>query len=139
MTVDLLRRRLEYLSEYISQLRQVGAVPLTEYLGDPIRQRAAERLLQVSLECAADAGAAILKAGGRPIPPDYRTLFKQLREADVIPCSLADSLASLATARNRIVHEYARVSAEESYALIHTALDAHMGFFELATRLAESS
>jgi uncharacterized protein YutE (UPF0331/DUF86 family) len=76
-------------------------------------QRIVERLLQVILECAADAGDLWLTERGLPSGESARGVFQRLREAGTITPELEQHFATHTRMRNRIVHAYDEVDAPE--------------------------
>jgi uncharacterized protein YutE (UPF0331/DUF86 family) len=111
-TGDDLRQKLVSLASYADELDEWVANP-----PDPSRpralQRVAERLLQVIVECAADAGDLWLAQHGHPLGESVRGVFQRLRDLGVIAPDLEQRFATYTTMRNRIVHDYDRVDGQE--------------------------
>src|SRR4029079_3615002 len=65
------------------------------------------RLVQLVVECAADAGDLLLAEGGRPAGEATRDGFQTLHPAAIIRAALRRRFAYEYTAlRNRIIHQY---------------------------------
>jgi uncharacterized protein YutE (UPF0331/DUF86 family) len=103
----LLQRKLSSLTGYLDELQ--AALPATrdEYLSAPTVRRAVERLVQVVVECAADAGDLLLTAEGRTVGDSARDIFEGLHSAGIIDDALRQRFAyGYSGLRNRIVHDY---------------------------------
>lgn len=111
---------------------------LESFLADWKAPMAGARLLQVSLECAADAAAMILKANGVRCPPDYKGIFAELASMGSIPMPLMESLSQLAAARNALVHQYHRFPDEQVYEHLTKAIETHTEFLNIAKTFAQS-
>jgi uncharacterized protein YutE (UPF0331/DUF86 family) len=109
---DELRQKLVSLASYADELDDWLANP-----PDPSRpralQRVAERLLQVIVECAADAGDLWLAEHGHPLGESVRGVFQRLQEVGLVTPDVGRRFATYTTMRNRIVHDYDRVDARE--------------------------
>jgi uncharacterized protein YutE (UPF0331/DUF86 family) len=89
----LLQRKLSSLTGYLDELQ--AALPATrdEYLSAPTVRRAVERLVQVVVECAADAGDLLLTAEGRTVGDSARDIFEGLHSAGIIDDALRQRFA----------------------------------------------
>jgi uncharacterized protein YutE (UPF0331/DUF86 family) len=107
-----LQDKIAQLREYIRELREALAAP--EQSGrSGFLNRALERLVQLVVECAADAGDLWLEAHGRPMGQTATTVFQFLHEAGAIDTELQTRLRRHTSVRNRIVHDYDRVTEEQ--------------------------
>jgi uncharacterized protein YutE (UPF0331/DUF86 family) len=99
-------------------LGEIHALPLHDrnaFFADRRNIWAAESCLRRSLEALFDLGRHIMaKAFGLGIS-EYKELAAKLREQGVLSSDESDILRTLAGYRNRLVHFYHEVSAEELY------------------------
>lgn len=56
VNTEIVRRRLDQLSEYLEILNHYRAYSLEEFLADPERYGSAERFLQLAVEAILDVG-----------------------------------------------------------------------------------
>jgi uncharacterized protein YutE (UPF0331/DUF86 family) len=107
-----LQEKIAQLRDYVRELRDTLAQTAG---GDrsTLVTRALERLVQVIVECAADAGDLWLEAHGRPVGQTAATVFQFLHEAGAIDAEHQTRLRRHTSVRNRIVHDYDRVTPEQ--------------------------
>ncbi len=133
----LVRRKLATIARNLADLAAVEALPLDEYRRDRFRQKGTERLLQEAIEAAVDINLHLLRAAGRPTPPDYYESFIAAGREGLIPDDLARHLAPSAGLRNRLVHEYDAIddaivlgavrAARQQYTAFVAAIERYLG------------
>ncbi len=99
-------------------LREIQALPLGDrnsFFADRRNIWAAESCLRRSLEALFDIGRHILAKGYGSGVSEYREIATRLHTQDVIQDKEANLMEILAGYRNRLVHFYHEVSAEELY------------------------
>ncbi len=103
----LLERKLRSLRDYLDELAAVAPAVEADYDASPTVRRAVERLVQVVVECAADAGDLLLTVQGVSTGDSAREIFSGLHAAGVIDVDLHRRFAhDYSGVRNRIVHDY---------------------------------
>lgn len=103
----LLQRKLIALAAYLDELHATLPATASDYAAATTVRRAAERLVQVVMEAAIDAGDLLLAGEGRMVGETARDIFEALHAAGIIDDSLRRRFAYDYTAlRNRIVHDY---------------------------------
>ena len=103
----LLQRKLTSLAAYLDELEAILPATLIEYIAASTVRRAVERLVQVVVEAAADAGDLLLAEEGRTAGETTREIFEALHAAGIIEDALRRRFAYEHSAlRNRIVHDY---------------------------------
>jgi uncharacterized protein YutE (UPF0331/DUF86 family) len=107
---DELRQKLISLQSYVNELEGWLTNP-PEPTGPLGLRRITERLLQVIVECAADAGDLWLAEHGYPSGDSVRGVFRQLRQAGVLSAEMEQRFGSYTGTRNRIVHDYNHLDA----------------------------
>ena len=123
--VDLVRVRqlLSNIAEAQSQLRELGQLAETEFLGDFRNTESAKYLLIVTTEAAIDLCNHIVARRGKRAPQDYADCFAVMAELGVITPELATQLKRMARFRNLIVHLYWKVDNQLVYEVIQNNLD----------------
>jgi uncharacterized protein YutE (UPF0331/DUF86 family) len=109
----LLQRKLNSLAAYLDELQATVPDAVTTYTANSMVRRAVERLVQVVLECAADAGDLLLAEESRVVGETARDIFEGLHAAGVIDQALRQRFAyEYSGLRNRIVHDYDELDNE---------------------------
>lgn len=93
------------------------------FLDDPLVHGAAERYLQLAIECALDIGNHIIADRNLRKPGTYAEIFEVLAENKVISRKLLGELEGMAAFRNILVHDYVRLDRERVYQLIQARLN----------------
>ena len=106
-----LASKLAQLDRYLQELRS--------YLGEPAgpaegaRVRILERMIQLIVECAADAGDLWLGDRGEALGESAAGVFRRLGEVGLISAEMQSRLRGYVSARNRIIHDYDRVTPDQ--------------------------
>lgn len=96
----------------------ICALPLTSFeafMADPHVAPAAESYLRRALEALLDLGRHLLAKGFGQSAAEYREIALQLERVGVLQENDARLLGILAGYRNRLVHFYSEVGAQELY------------------------
>ena len=108
-----LQSKLRQLDEYNLRLAHwLNASPEEHW--SEARDLALERLIQVVVECAADAGDLWLAEQGKPLGQSAADVFRRLQQAGAIRQELYDRLKGHVGSRNRIIHNYDQVTPEQT-------------------------
>jgi uncharacterized protein YutE (UPF0331/DUF86 family) len=103
----LLQRKLISLASYLDELDATLPATVAAYAAESTTRRAVERLVQVVVEAAMDAGDLLLAEEGRMVGETAREICEALSAAGVIDDALRRRFAYEHSAlRNRIVHDY---------------------------------
>lgn len=119
---DVVAARLERFREYLKILKQVQRRGLDDFRKDPLVHGAAERYLQLAIECLLDIGNHIISDRGYAKPESYGQILKILSREGVVPDDLARDLDGMAAFRNILVHDYLRVDLDKVYDLMREKL-----------------
>ena len=119
---EIVATRLEKLKEYLAVLKKIGRYDLQRFLEDPIIHGAAERYLQLAIECVLDIGNHIISDRNLRKPGTYGEIFEILAENNIISTKLLTELEGMAAFRNILVHDYVRLDRDRIYELIQTRL-----------------
>jgi len=107
----VLLAKLQNLEAYLQELESLVRIPLAEFMERPYYRRAAERLIQITVEDAIDCGAIVSDLPGKPIPVASREVFVRLHQTGVLGRSPAHRFQEYVGLRHRIVHDYDRIEA----------------------------
>lgn len=114
--------RLSRIRENLRNLRELGAYSKDEFLSDRRNFHSSARQLQISIEACLDVGHHIISRKALRRPKDYKDIFLILGEEKIIPSDFIESLVKMAKYRNRLVHLYWEVSAEEIFDILRDHL-----------------
>lgn len=90
--MGVIHERLKLLDDYTAKLRELAETSREEYLSNYLLRAAAERFLQLSIECCLDIGNHLIAQAGFRSPTDYRDIFAVLVEEGVLPRELLTRL-----------------------------------------------
>lgn len=121
--VDVVRRKLRKLDQYLRELEEVRPGSFEAYMRSVPVRRSVERLIQLLVEVANDVNTHVVVGLGHPPPEDYYDGFIRLGELGVISRELATRIAPSAGERNILVHEYEAIDDRIVYESIPRALD----------------
>ncbi|HZD05273.1 MAG TPA: DUF86 domain-containing protein [Longimicrobiales bacterium] len=124
---DRLRPKIHHIRERLRRLREIEGGGWERFEGDPLLQDAAVRNLQTSIEAVLDMANHIVARGGLGTPVSYRETIELMVEAGVLPHERAGAFRAMVSFRNRAVHLYDEIDAEEVYAI----LENDLGDFEV--------
>lgn len=106
----IIRRKLAHLVASLDSLRPLSRLNIEEYRARLYERKAAERLLQETIEATLDINAHLIAELGGEVPDEYYSGFLKMAELGILPSELARSLAPSAGLRNRLVHEYETIA-----------------------------
>lgn len=124
----MIRERLKLLDDYTAKLRELAKTDREEYLSNYILRAAAERLLQLSIECCLDIGNHLIARSGFRSPKDYRDIFAVLAEEGLLSQELRPRLMNMAGFRNLLVHDYADLEDPVVFRILQRNLDDFEAF-----------
>jgi uncharacterized protein YutE (UPF0331/DUF86 family) len=125
MTIEPLRilSKLNFMSNYLGQLKRFESITLAEYLDDFDKQLVVERLLQLIFQVGIDINRYLLKELGidQGDTTNFDTFIKMER-LGIITNELARELSESGSLRNRLVHLYDEIDPAKVYPAIKKAL-----------------
>lgn len=107
--------RLDWVQRMVTEIELLPLSDRSEFLADNRNVWTAESCLRRSLEALLDTGRHILAKGFATGVTEYKEIAQQLRKQKVLSQDDANLLRILAGYRNRMVHFYHEISAEELY------------------------
>ncbi|MEA3344910.1 MAG: DUF86 domain-containing protein [Chloroflexota bacterium] len=104
---EVVQSKLATINENLKLLRPIAKLSFGEYLEQVYHRKAAERLLQTTIEAAVDTNSHLLVGSGFPASADYYQSFMDVAEKlRVFDRAFAEKIAPSTGLRNRLVHEY---------------------------------
>lgn len=120
---DRLRPRIQHVRERLRRLRNIRDRGRESFLDDVLLQDAAVRNLQTSVEALLDMANHIVSREALGTPRSYREAVDLLVEDGVLPAEKSDAFRAMVRFRNRAVHLYDEVDADEVYGILENDLD----------------
>lgn len=102
-------------------LHEAGTLPLhtlDDFTRDPRMVAAGESYLRRALEALLDVARHVLAKGFARAPSEYAAVARQLGDVGVVSREQSERLVRMAGYRNRLVHGYGAVTAQELYGLL---------------------
>lgn len=129
-----INEKLELLRGYVGVLEKMRPLQKETLLDDDIVRGAAERYLHLAAEAVIDVANQIIAEFRFRTPDDYQDTIQILGEEGVLDKSFADEFAPVASFRNILVHDYAKLDYDE----IVDKINNRLGDFEkFATQVAQ--
>ena len=121
---DVVLERLRYLRGEVDYLKgeRDRVRSFQQYKQDIRLKKAVERSLQVAIEACLDIGRRLIALEGFRYPEDNRDVFRVLAEEGVVSKELLPTLLDMASFRNLVVHDYARIDDAKVYAILKKRL-----------------
>jgi len=107
--------RLAWVDRMIGEIRSLPLHDRTLFFSDKRNLWTAESCLRRGLEALFDLGRHLLAKGFGQGVTEYKEIASRLKDQDVLSQEEAELLRVLAGYRNRLVHFYHEVDAEELY------------------------
>jgi uncharacterized protein YutE (UPF0331/DUF86 family) len=114
--------RLAWIERMIAQIRALPVHDRSAFLADSRNVWTAESCIRRALEAVFDLGRHLLARGFGIGVSEYKEIADSLASSDVVSKSHADLMKMLAGYRNRLVHFYHEVSADELFEICSTEL-----------------
>ncbi len=118
--------RLAWVDRMLSEIRALPLDSKTVFMQDSRNVWAAESCLRRALEALFDRGRHIAAKGFGEAVTEYKEIAATLKRRDVISNDDLTLMQKLAGYRNRLVHFYHDVSADELYEIC----SAHLGMWK---------
>lgn len=119
---SLITSKLSKLREYQRFLKELQTTSFNDFASDFKIRGAVERYLQVSIECIVDIGNEIISALQLQRPEHYRDIPYIMAKAKIIPTTFTETVASMISFRNLLVHDYASINQNLVYEFLQTRL-----------------
>lgn len=113
--VEVIRKRIEKLEEYIEILHGFQKYSLDEFLENPEHYGSAERFLQLAIETTTDIGNHIISSLGLGEVNWYSDIAGIIEEKGYINSDLRERWIKMIGFRNILVHDYLEVDRKIVY------------------------
>ncbi|MBK1725469.1 type VII toxin-antitoxin system HepT family RNase toxin [Halorhodospira neutriphila] len=120
---EIIRRRLDALTEHLSVLERLATYSETTFLEEPERYGAAERFLQLSLEAFLDLGNHVIADLGLGPVDKSRDIPAILQQQGYLDAELAETWLRMIGFRNILVHAYLDLDRHQVYEILQHHLD----------------
>jgi uncharacterized protein YutE (UPF0331/DUF86 family) len=132
--VEVIRKRLNKLDEYLSILRGIQRYNWKEFLSDPEHYGSAERFLQLAIEAVNDIGSHVIAALSLGTVNWYSDIPTILEEKGYIGPELREKWIRMIGFRNALVHDYLEIDRRIVYEVLQSGLDDLEGLREVFAR-----
>jgi uncharacterized protein YutE (UPF0331/DUF86 family) len=132
---SLIERKLGQIAERLSHIERYVAEGFDRYAAQFERRKAAEKILQETIEAAIDVNTHVLVELGGIAPQDYHQSFTEMGKRGWLPLPLADRLAPAAGLRNRLVHLYATIDDRKVFDAMVLAVELFPQYISNIRRL----
>ena len=121
-SLALVTERVTIIRHSVKRLKLLAEMPKDEFCNSEDAIDIAENRLRRALEALFDLGRHMLVKSGAGVPSDYRSVIKMLQESGLLPEDYANKITGMAGYRNRLIHDYNKVTPEELYHILQTRL-----------------
>lgn len=133
----LITTKLSKLGQYERFLKELQASTIEDFTSNFKINGAAERYLQVAIERIVDIGNEIISSLQLKRPERYRDIPYILAESKIIPKNFAETIASMISFRNLLVHDYASINLNLVYEFLQTKLPDFENFTKYIAKWLE--
>ena len=120
---ELIEDRLSQIRTSSVRLKKMQELTREKFLANPDYYAISEHHLRRALESMFDIGRHVIAKKGLGKPENYSQIIELLGQHRIINTEFSKGIKKMAGYRNRLVHEYANISAEEIYNIIATRLE----------------
>lgn len=120
--VEVIRKRLVVLDEYLEVLRSLQKYSLAEFLDNPEHYGSAERFLQLAIETTLDIGNHIVSSLGLGEVNWYSDVAALLEEKGYITVELREKWIKIIGFRNILIHNYLEVDRKIVFDVLQNRL-----------------
>ena len=138
LNLDSIRLRLALILDYLSEIKPLASMSLEEFLSNRYMQRAAERLLEITVQAAIDINNHLLKEQFRIVISSNAIGFQELSRCGVISGELASQLADSGRLRNRLAHRYYEINYEIVFTVLSEVLEHYPQYAQQVENFIDS-
>lgn len=120
---ELVAERIGIIQNSVKRLNALAAMPAEQFCASEDTVDIAENRLRRALEAFFDLGRHLVVKSGLGVPSDYRSVIEKLKAGQIIPPEFAQKIMGMAGYRNRLIHEYNKITPGELYEILCTRLD----------------
>ena len=117
-----LRSHVDFVRSTVRKLEQLRAVGRDAFMSDEVAQAAATRWLQTAVEALIDMANHVIAREGLGVPRAYSDAMEILVRERILPAERRDTFLAMVRFRNRAVHLYDEVGADEIWRILQEDL-----------------
>jgi len=139
VSCEFIEDRLTKIRTSSARLKEMQNLSKKQFLANPDHYAIAEHHLRRALESMFDIGRHIIAKKGLGKPEKYSHIIELLGQHSIISPEFREHIKGMAGYRNRLVHEYAHITAEELYDIINTRLKDFEQFSKYIVEFLENN
>ena len=121
--VEVLRKRLNKLDEYLRILTRLQRYSFEEFMADPERYGSVERFLHLAIETLTDMGNHVVADLNLGVVDWYSDIPKRIREHGYIDEAFERKWIRMIGFRSTLVHEYVDINRKIVYQILQENLE----------------
>jgi uncharacterized protein YutE (UPF0331/DUF86 family) len=121
--VEVLRKRLNKLDEYLRILTRLQRYSFEEFMADPERYGSVERFLHLAIETLTDMGNHVVADLNLGVVDWYSDIPKHIREHGYIDEVFESKWIRMIGFRNTLVHDYVDIDRKIVYQILQENLE----------------
>ena len=125
MDKERILAKLDEIEQYLGELEEIVPDNFEEYRASIEKRRAAERLLQITIEAVMDTSALLVKEMKLGLPTVEEEFLEKLSGRVLKPATV-ENLRRMKRFRNFLVHGYGKIEDERVFDII----EENLGDFE---------
>jgi len=122
LNFNKIQENLNLIGEFLEKLKRLLKLTKDEFLSDERNPAATESFLRRCIEAIFDVGRYILSKSFSFKSLEYKEVAKELGEKGIVSEEYSQTLIKMAGYRNRMVHFYKEILAQELYDILQTEL-----------------
>jgi len=115
---DKLRSHVDFIRRRVRTMEEIASHGRGSFLDDDIVQTAAVRYLHTAIEAMIDIANHVVARRGLGVPTTYRDAMDLLSNEGIVPEEMRETLRRMVAFRNRAVHLYDEIDADEVYEIL---------------------
>jgi uncharacterized protein YutE (UPF0331/DUF86 family) len=121
--------KLDEIDQYLKEIEEIIPSSSAEYSTDPMRKRALERLIQITVESVMDVSAILVKEMRLGLPYGEEDFLDKISGTVLSPV-LVEKLREMKGFRNILVHGYSQIDDERVYEILTSDIEDVIEFKE---------
>ncbi|MDF9406812.1 DUF86 domain-containing protein [Pelotomaculum isophthalicicum JI] len=119
---SIITERLAIISKAVKRLKLLAQMPPEQFKQNEDAVDIAENRLRRALEALFDLGRHLVVKSGAGMPSDYRSVIDIMKEEHILPEEFARQISGMAGYRNRLIHDYNKVTPDELHQILRERL-----------------
>ncbi|MCK4432252.1 MAG: DUF86 domain-containing protein [Candidatus Aminicenantes bacterium] len=122
LNLNKIQENLNLIGEFLEKLKRLSKLEQNEFYSDERNPAATESFLRRCIEAIFDVGRHILSKSFSFKSLEYKEVAKELGEKGIVSEEYSKILIKMAGYRNRMVHFYKDIMAQELYDILQNEL-----------------